>query len=68
MSMMDLYTHEQALEALEEAEATKQLLTRELDKINIMIIFLQYYLNTGEALDPEALGIEPPTEEELDDE
>ena len=66
MSMMDLFTREQAIEALEEAEATKQEFLKELDNVNNMIFILRYYLETGEALDPAVYGFEEPEDEEGD--
>ena len=66
MSMMDLYTQEEAIQAIEEARATKKALMDEVEKLNNMIFLLQYFLATGEAIDPMIYGIEP-DEEDLND-
>ena len=66
MSMMDLFTREQAIEALEGAEATKVEFMIEVDNINNLIFILKYYLETGDALDPAAFGIDDPTDDEGD--
>lgn len=66
MGMIDLYTEEQAEEALEDAEATKKEFFREIESINNIIFYLRYYLATGDALDPSAIGIKK-EEEDSDD-
>jgi len=67
MGMMDLYTEEQAAEALADAQETKRAFYKEIESINEVIFLLTYYLATGEALDPAVFGIEPDGEEDLDD-
>jgi hypothetical protein len=66
MSMMDLYTTEQATQALVGAIETKKLLVKEIETLDVMIFILKYYLATGDPLDPVALGIED-FEGDLDD-
>ena len=58
MGMMDLYTNEQAEEALEDSIATRKEFIKELETIDTIIFMLKYYLATGDALDPEVFGIE----------
>lgn len=62
MSMMDLFTQEEASEALMSAEATKIEFMHEIEQLNIIIFLLAYFLKTGEALDPLVFGIEDPEE------
>jgi hypothetical protein len=66
MSMMDFLNNEQAKEALEDSYRYREELTKELEKINIIIFILRYFLETGEAIDLRAFGYEP--EEVEDDE
>lgn len=67
MGMLDLYNEEQAKEALEDAEATKKEFLKEIETINTMIFILNYFLKTGDALDPEAFGLEDLEEDDLDE-
>jgi hypothetical protein len=64
MDMIDFYNQEQALEALEEARETKKTFLAEIEKLDQMIFILEYFLNTGDALDPAAFGFEDPEEED----
>ncbi len=66
MSMMDLYTLEQAKEALEGAIQTKKEFLKEIEELNTMIFILKYYIATGDGLDPAALGLEDLGEDEDD--
>ena len=66
MDMTEFYNREQALEALEEARDTKKIFMAEIEKLDQMIFILEYYLNTGEALDPAAFGIDDPEEDSND--
>ena len=65
MSMMDLLNNEQAKEALEDSHRYKEEILNELERINVIIFILRYYLATGEAIDLRAFGYDP---EEDDDE
>lgn len=67
MSMMDLYKHEQAIEAMKEAKETKAQLVEYMDELNSLMFILTYYIETGEALNPEVYGIKPNEEEDLND-
>lgn len=58
MSMMDLYTKEQAKEALVGAIETKEKFLKEIHMLDTMIFILQYYIATGDGLDPNVFGIE----------
>ena len=58
MGMMNLYTEEQAEEALEESIVTRKKFIEELETLDTIIFMLKYYLATGDALDPEVFGIE----------
>jgi len=66
MGMMDLYTKEEAAQALEETLETKVEFLKEIEKLDTMIFILKYYLATGDPLDPEAFDIED-LEGDLDD-
>jgi len=68
MGMLDLYNEEQARDALEDAKNTKKELMEQVDELDAMIFILKYFLNTGDALDPGALGIKDPEEEDNLDE
>ena len=57
MSMMDMYTREQAEEAIEEALRVKREILEEVRKLDNYIFFMDYYLKTGEALDTEAIDL-----------
>lgn len=57
MSMMDLYTLEQAKEALGEATETKKKFLEEIQMLDTMIFILKYYIATGDGLDPNVFGI-----------
>jgi len=65
MSMMDYLNNEQAKEALDDSHRYRDELLLELEKINVIIFILRYFLETGEAIDLRAFGYEP---EEVDDE
>ena len=65
MSMIDFLNKEQAKEALEDSYKYKEELLLELEKINVIIFILRYFLETGEAIDLRAFGYEP---EEVKDE
>jgi hypothetical protein len=67
MDMMDYYTEEEARSALDVALATKQEFFKEIENLNKVIFLLEYYLATGDALDPAAFGIEEPEDEEDED-
>ena len=58
MSMMDLYTLEQAKEALEDAKETKKEFFKQIEELNIMIFILKYYITTGDGLEPSAFDLE----------
>lgn len=64
MSMMELFTQEQAIEALETSLKTRDSFIEELHKLDNFIFFLKYFLNTGEALSMENFGL--PGEDEDD--
>ena len=66
MSIMDFYTMEQAVEALEQCKITKKEFIKQIETLNTMMFILEYHIATGESLDPEIFGIEP-VEEDLDD-
>ena len=66
MGMMDLYTKEQAVEAIEDSLATKKAFMKEIEKLDVMVFILKYYLATGEALDPDVFDMGP-LEEDSDD-
>jgi len=63
MGMMDLYTEEQAADALAESIATKEEFMKEVENLNGIIFLLKYFLATGECLDPEVFGIRPEEED-----
>lgn len=65
MSMLDFYTKEQAIEAFEDSKRLKAELQAEIERIDTCMFLLRYYIETGDALDPEVFGIEP--EEDEDD-
>lgn len=67
MGMMDLYSKEQAIEALEEVEGRKKLFVEEIQSLDTMIFILKYYLVTGDGLKPEAFGFEDPEEGDFDE-
>ena len=58
MGMMDLYTEEQAAEALEESIKTKKEFLKEIETLDTMIFILKYFLATGDPLDPAAFDLE----------
>lgn len=58
MGMMDLYSVEQAEEALEESIAARKEFIKEIEMLDTMIFLLKYFLATGEPLDPAVFGIE----------
>lgn len=63
MNMTDYFnSNEEAIEALDEISANKDSLTQEylkgIQKLDAMKFLLEYYLNTGEALDPHIFGID----------
>ena len=64
MGMMDLLTQEQAEEALQDSIKTRAAFIKEMHKLDNLIFFLKYYLNTGEALNPDVLEL--PGDEEND--
>jgi len=66
MGMMDLYTEEEAAQALEGVLETKAEFLKEIEALDTMIFILKYYLATGDPLDPAAFGIED-LEGDLDD-
>jgi len=66
MGMMDLYTEEEAAQALKETLETKVEFLKEIEKLDTTIFILKYYLATGDPLDPEAFDIED-LEGDLDD-
>ena len=66
MSMMDLYTTEQATQALADSIETRKQFIKEIETLDTMIFILKYYLATGDPLDPVAFGIED-FEGDLDD-
>lgn len=57
MSMMDLYTLEQAKEALEGAIEAKKEFLKEVEDLDTMIFILKYYIATGDGLEPSAFGL-----------
>lgn len=59
MKMMDLYNEEYARDALNEAIATRKDLMDRVEELNTMIFILNYFLSTGEPLDPSAFGYGP---------
>ena len=67
MGMMDLYTAEQAAEALDDAIKTKAAYVEEIEGLNGIIFLLKYFLATGECLDPEVVGIPEPEEGDSDE-
>jgi len=57
---MDLYTEEQAAQALEESIETKKEFLKEIETLDTMIFILRYFLATGDPLNPEAFDLEEP--------
>ena len=55
--MMELYTEDEAANALDEALETKAQIIDMLEKLNNYIFFLKYFLNTGEALNPDVIDL-----------
>lgn len=64
MGMMELFSQEQAEEALQGAFNTKAAFLEELEKLNNFIFFLKYYLKTGEALNPDVIDLPGDEEDE----
>jgi len=67
MGMMDLYTEEQATEALDDAIEAKKVYMEEIEGLNSVIFLLKYFLATGECLDPAVVGIPEPEEGDSDE-
>lgn len=65
MSILDFYNKEEAIGAIEESEALKKELLKEIKKLDTCIFILKYFIETGESLDPEVFGIKP---EDFEDE
>ena len=57
MSMMDFMAGQDAEQALEDAIRTRDEFTKELKRLDNLIFFLDYYLKTGQALDPEFIDL-----------
>lgn len=66
MDMMDFYTTEQALEALEDITSTKEEYIKEIERLDTMTFILRYFLATGDPLRADAFNLEAP-EEDSDD-
>lgn len=67
MRMMDLYSLEEAREAIEDSIEMRKKFVEEIETLDILIFMLKYYVATGEPLDPTAFGIEDEPEEDLND-
>ena len=67
-SFMDFYNSKNAEIALSEVLAAKQEYLNEIKMLDSMAFILMYYIKTGEMMDPEVFGIEPPDDTEDDDE
>lgn len=63
MSMVDFFTREEAIEALEMTKKTRKAFLAEVKKYDNLIFVLEYYLNTGEGLQTDFLDL-PGKEEE----
>jgi len=57
MGMMELFSQEQAEEALQDAIRTRAAFVEEMQKLDNLIFFLKYYLNTGEALNIDVIDL-----------
>lgn len=73
MSMKDFYDEQSCEIALDEANASREELLNiitqcegEIRNLDKMIMLLEYYLRTGNMIDPEDFGIELPEEMEDD--
>ena len=55
--MVNFFNIEQAKAALVEAKDTKRQLLEEVEKLNKLIIIIEYFLATGEELDPRGFGL-----------
>lgn len=64
-SMMDFCNTEEIENALEEALNGRRLMLEEIRKLDNYILFLQYYLTTGEALNPDAIDL-PGSDEDVE--
>lgn len=60
MRMMDLYSLEEAKEAIEDSIKMRKEFIKEIETLDTLIFMLRYYVATGEPLDPTAFGIEDP--------
>ena len=60
MGMMDLYTEEQAAQALAESIENRKEFMKEIETLDTMIFILKYFLATGDPLDPAAFDLEDP--------
>lgn len=67
MSFMDFYNNKNAEMALEEVLAAKQEYLNEIKMLDSMAFLLKYYIETGDMMDPEVFGIEPPEDDEEDE-
>jgi hypothetical protein len=64
MDMMDLFKQEEIEAALEQANKTKAVFYNEIRKLDNLIFIIEYYLKSGEAINPDY--IELPEEQEDD--
>lgn len=73
MSMIDFYDEQSCEMAINEAEESREELVKIIEQcesdirnLDKMLMLLNYYLNTGKAIDPKAFGIEIPEDMEDD--
>jgi len=57
MGMMEFYTDREAVEALLEADRTRDQIIEMLRRLDNYIFFLKYFIATGEALDPDVIDL-----------
>jgi hypothetical protein len=63
MDMMDLFKQEEIEAALEQANKTKAVFYNEIRKLDNLIFIIEYYLKSGEAINPDYIELP----EELED-
>lgn len=66
-SIKDFFNREEAEIAYHQAIAAREHIYERLNEINMLLFYLEYFLKTGEPLDPAVLGVPNPDEFEEDE-
>lgn len=64
-SIKDFFNREEAEIAYHQALAAREHIYDKLNQINMLLFYLEYFLKTGEPLDPAVLGVPNPEDEEF---